>query len=75
MTRKLVFNPQQTFGTFTATGVKRWVPSMGLWGAGAGVAVAMLMSATPLFRNDVLVKIPVVGTYWEDHTPASDKPF
>lgn len=62
--------------------------------AGAGVAVVLLMSATPLFKNDVLIKIPVVreplpvlpcrttdadsyqlGSYYEDKTPASDKPF
>ncbi|KAG8987751.1 hypothetical protein FRB94_002370 [Tulasnella sp. JGI-2019a] len=55
--------------------VKRWVPSLGMWGVGAGTAVALLMSATPLFKNDVLVKIPVIGTYYEDHVPASDKPF
>ncbi|KAG8947313.1 hypothetical protein FRC04_010889 [Tulasnella sp. 424] len=56
-------------------GAQRWVPSLGLWGAGAGVAVALLMSATPLFKNDVLVKVPALGWYWEDNTPASDKPF
>lgn len=27
---------------------------------GAGTAVALLMSATPLFKNDVLIKLPVV---------------
>lgn len=29
--------------------------------AGAGAAVVLLMSATPLFKNDVLIKIPVVS--------------
>jgi len=75
MTRRLILKPSPALGAYTLTGFKRWVPSLGLWGAGAGVAVAMLMSATPLFKNDVLVKIPVLGNYYEDHTPASDKPF
>ncbi|KIO27131.1 hypothetical protein M407DRAFT_243466, partial [Tulasnella calospora MUT 4182] len=74
MARRLVLKPTAHFGGFTARGAQRWVPSLGMWGAGAGVAVALLMSATPLFKNDVLVKVPALGWYWEDNTPASDKP-
>ncbi|KAF9520149.1 hypothetical protein BS47DRAFT_1357651 [Hydnum rufescens UP504] len=54
---------------------RRWVPSLGLWGVGAGAAVAYLMSDVPLFRTDVLNKLPIVKSYFIDDTPASDKPF
>ncbi|KAH8107022.1 cytochrome b-c1 complex subunit 10 [Cristinia sonorae] len=54
---------------------RRWGLSLGLWGAGAGVAALYLLSVTPLVKREVLVKVPVLGSYWEDKTPASDKPF
>ncbi|KAG8881134.1 hypothetical protein FRB98_004541 [Tulasnella sp. 332] len=75
MVRVLKIQPQGAVPASAVHTLKRWVPSLGMWGVGAGTAVALLMSATPLFKNDVLIKIPVIGTYYEDHTPASDKPF
>ncbi|KAM5538997.1 hypothetical protein V8D89_007220 [Ganoderma adspersum] len=63
--------PQQPAVKFFRT----WTPSLGLWGAGAGVAALFLLSVTPLVKRGFLSKVPVVGGYWEDKTPASDKPF
>jgi len=54
---------------------KRWAASLGIWGIGAGTAALFLLSVTPIVRNGVLVDIPVLGSYYEDNTPASDKPF
>ncbi|KAF8604616.1 hypothetical protein BDV93DRAFT_555474 [Ceratobasidium sp. AG-I] len=72
---RLSFQPQPRVGSFTVAGVKPWVRAVGVWGAGAGAAVSLLMSVTPIFKKDVLLKVPVLSNYFEDKTPASDKPF
>ncbi|KAF8479182.1 ubiquinol-cytochrome-c reductase complex subunit-domain-containing protein [Russula ochroleuca] len=54
---------------------KRWSGSLGLWGVGAGTALVFLLSVTPKVKNTLLLKIPVLSDYYEDKTPASDKPF
>ncbi|GJE90862.1 ubiquinol-cytochrome-c reductase complex subunit 10 [Phanerochaete sordida] len=54
---------------------RRWAPSMALWGAGAGVFALYFLSVTPKVKRTFLVKVPVLGSYYEDKTPASDKPF
>ncbi|KAJ6618359.1 hypothetical protein B0H10DRAFT_2030575 [Mycena sp. CBHHK59/15] len=54
---------------------KRWTTSLGLWGLGAGSAVFLFLSVTPLVRREVLLKVPLLKNYYEDTTPASDKPF
>ncbi|KAF7295331.1 hypothetical protein MIND_01072400 [Mycena indigotica] len=54
---------------------KRWAASLGIWGVGAGAGAFLFLSVTPLVRREVLVKIPVLNWYYEDKTPASDKPF
>ncbi|KAL0947396.1 hypothetical protein HGRIS_013509 [Hohenbuehelia grisea] len=57
------------------TASRRWVGSLGIWGVGAGAAALLVLSVTPLVKREVLVKVPVLGSYYEDKTPASDKPF
>ncbi|ESK92889.1 hypothetical protein Moror_9092 [Moniliophthora roreri MCA 2997] len=59
----------------TLSVASRWAPSLGMWGAGAGAAAVLFLSVTPLFKREVLIKVPVLGNYFEDKTPASDKPF
>ncbi|KAJ7724061.1 ubiquinol-cytochrome-c reductase complex subunit-domain-containing protein [Mycena maculata] len=54
---------------------KRWASSLGFWGVGAGAGAFLFLSVTPLVRSEVLVKVPVLKAYFEDTTPASDKPF
>jgi len=54
---------------------RRWGTSMGLWGAGAGIMVLYVLSVTPLVKQGFLSKLPVIGSYWQDKIPASDKPF
>ncbi|KAF8308755.1 hypothetical protein DL93DRAFT_2170872 [Clavulina sp. PMI_390] len=55
--------------------LRRWVPALGVWGVAAGAGVTLFMSDVPVFRQDVLHKIPLLRTYFIDTTPASDKPF
>ncbi|KAG2133855.1 ubiquinol-cytochrome-c reductase complex subunit-domain-containing protein [Suillus cothurnatus] len=60
---------------FASTLVKRWGPTLGIWGVGAGTAALFLLSVTPVVKKGFLVNIPLLGSYYEDKTPASDKPF
>jgi len=46
-----------------------------MWGVGVGAAAVFLLSVTPVVKNGLLVKLPLIGNYYEDKTPASDKPF
>ncbi|KAF5358018.1 hypothetical protein D9756_001701 [Leucocoprinus leucothites] len=59
----------------TLTASKRWFTSLGIWGVTAGAGALLLLSVTPLVRREVLAKTPVLGNYYEDKTPVSDKPF
>ncbi|QRV89962.1 ubiquinol-cytochrome C reductase complex subunit [Ceratobasidium sp. AG-Ba] len=52
---------QTRLGPFTFAGARPWIRTAGVWGAGAGAAVALLMSVTPIFKKDVLLKVPVVS--------------
>ncbi|KAH6918735.1 hypothetical protein BKA70DRAFT_1248115 [Coprinopsis sp. MPI-PUGE-AT-0042] len=74
MARRLAFQNQSfleaTVGTF-----KPWARTGAVWGIGAGSAVFLLLSVTPLVRREVLQKTPGLSWYFEDKTPASDKPF
>ncbi|KZT11411.1 uncharacterized protein LAESUDRAFT_642690, partial [Laetiporus sulphureus 93-53] len=54
---------------------RRWGASLGVWGVGFGIYALYYLSVTPLMKREVLVKVPVIGSYYEDKTPASDKPF
>ncbi|KAF8590447.1 hypothetical protein K439DRAFT_1627730 [Ramaria rubella] len=55
--------------------LKRWTPSLALWGIGAGIYATYFLSVTPLVKREFLTKIPVVRSYYEDKIPAEDKPF
>ncbi|KAJ1307248.1 hypothetical protein OPQ81_001361 [Rhizoctonia solani] len=59
---RFVVQPQPRLGTFTLNSLRPWFGTVGRWGAGAGAAVTLFMSVTPIFQKDVLLKIPVVST-------------
>ncbi|KIM49274.1 hypothetical protein M413DRAFT_438452 [Hebeloma cylindrosporum] len=65
----------QTFVGANLTATKRWVTSLGIWGVGAGATALLFLSVTPLVRRELLEKTPLLGLYYKDTTPASDKPF
>ncbi|KAF8350836.1 cytochrome b-c1 complex subunit 10 [Amanita rubescens] len=71
---RLAYHPQPPLSATTMV-AKRWLPSATIWGAGAGTAVLFLLSVTPLVKREFLSKLPVLGEYYTDKTPASDKPF
>ncbi|WWC91825.1 uncharacterized protein L201_006772 [Kwoniella dendrophila CBS 6074] len=60
---------------FTPERLRGYTNTLVLWGGAAGFAVSLFLSDVPLFRKDVLIKVPVVGNYFIDKTPDSDKPF
>ncbi|WVQ77486.1 hypothetical protein IAR50_007172 [Cryptococcus sp. DSM 104548] len=66
---------QFAFAGLSTERLSKWGPSLVFWGAGAGTFVSLLLSEVPLFQKDILRKVPVVGQYWVDTTPDSDKPF
>ncbi|KDR81462.1 hypothetical protein GALMADRAFT_113790 [Galerina marginata CBS 339.88] len=70
----LIIHRQSPLGA-TVNATKRWASSLGFWGVGAGAAALLFLSVTPLVRREVLEKVPVLGPYYQDKTPASDKPF
>ncbi|WWD19733.1 hypothetical protein CI109_104197 [Kwoniella shandongensis] len=66
---------QLQFLGLTAERLSGWTPTLAVWGVTAGAAVSLFLSDVPLFRKDVLIKVPVLGNYYKDTTPDSDKPF
>lgn len=41
-------------------GLRAWAPSLALWGVGTGLTLSYLLSNTPIFQHDVLIKLPIV---------------
>ncbi|WVN87526.1 uncharacterized protein L203_102709 [Cryptococcus depauperatus CBS 7841] len=70
-TRKRQFG----FAGLTPERLRFWAPTAAIWGVAAGAAVSFLLSDVPLFQKDVLIKVPMLGTYFKDTTPESDQPF
>ncbi|ELU40103.1 QCR10 domain-containing protein [Rhizoctonia solani AG-1 IA] len=56
---RIIPQPQPRLGTFTASSFKPWVGTAGRWAFGAGAAVTLFMSVTPIFQKDILLKVPV----------------
>lgn len=50
-------------------------PTLALWGAGAGVAVAFFADSIPIYRAGVLKNLPVIGSYYDDSVDPEDTPF
>ena len=60
--------PTSTFEQFrsndsTPAAVFKWIPSLALWGGAGAGAVMLFMSSVPLFKKDVLIKLPVVSIF------------
>jgi len=71
---RVVYHPRSPVNATLASS-KPWVQSLGLWGVGAGAAALLFLSVTPLVQREFLVKVPGLSLYFEDKTPAADKPF
>ncbi|KAK0535736.1 hypothetical protein OC834_001424 [Tilletia horrida] len=66
---------QPHFSRFTAENITKWVPTFALWGGGAALGVTLFLSSVPRYKQDVLLKLPIISNYFVDKTPDSDKPF
>ncbi|KIM32487.1 hypothetical protein M408DRAFT_327035 [Serendipita vermifera MAFF 305830] len=75
-TLQVRFTPasRRPFG-LTASSLKAWNPALLFWGIGTGATLTLLLSNTPIFKKDVLIKLPVVGSIWVDDIHPEDKPF
>ncbi|OJA17428.1 hypothetical protein AZE42_04811 [Rhizopogon vesiculosus] len=56
---RLSFQPTPPTG-FASTLLKRWGPTLGIWGVGAGTAALFLLSVTPVVKKGLLVNVPMV---------------
>ncbi|GAC73075.1 hypothetical protein PANT_8d00052 [Moesziomyces antarcticus T-34] len=59
----------------TPAAVFKWAPTLALWGGAGAGAVMLFMSSVPLFKKDVLIKLPVIAPYFEDKTHPADNAF
>ncbi|KAJ3067207.1 hypothetical protein HK102_007475 [Quaeritorhiza haematococci] len=53
--------------------LKNVLPNLAVWGASAGILLVMFMEPTPIFRRDVLVKVPVAGSFWQHKLEEAEK--
>ncbi|KAE9406771.1 hypothetical protein BT96DRAFT_207428 [Gymnopus androsaceus JB14] len=60
---------------FYSSILKSWSPSLAGWSVGLGAGALLFLSVTPLVRRELLSKVPVIKSYYEDKTPDCDKPF
>ncbi|CDW94177.1 hypothetical protein [Sporisorium scitamineum] len=60
---------------FTPTAAFKWAPTLALWGGAGAGAVMLFMSSVPIFKKDVLIKLPVIAPYFEDKTHPADNAF
>ncbi|KAJ1035382.1 hypothetical protein NDA13_000799 [Ustilago tritici] len=66
---------QPHVGRFTPAAVFKWAPTLAMWGGAGAGAVMLFMSSVPLFKKDVLLKLPVIAPYFEDKTHPADNAF
>ncbi|GAA5852036.1 hypothetical protein JCM8547_000135 [Rhodosporidiobolus lusitaniae] len=70
-----VLKPRPNFAGITPSLVSKLIPNLAMWGVAGAGALVVVGSSIPLFKTDVLIKIPFIGEYYVDRTPDSDKPF
>ncbi|CAG8974480.1 hypothetical protein HYALB_00011630 [Hymenoscyphus albidus] len=49
--------------------------TLGAFGGVAGFFALYFFSDIPRVRNDIMVKIPIIGSHFRKEIPASDNPF
>ncbi|QVM09608.1 hypothetical protein D8B26_004263 [Coccidioides posadasii str. Silveira] len=45
------------------------------FGVAAGIFAVFFLGDVPRVREDILMNIPVIGSYWERHIAPEDNPF
>ncbi|OHF00480.1 hypothetical protein CORC01_04230 [Colletotrichum orchidophilum] len=64
------------FGGWTIPSAIKFATRAGGFGAAAGIAALFYTSGIPRIQNDILIKIPIIGSkFAKEELPASDNPF
>ncbi|KAK2865123.1 hypothetical protein FQN49_003891 [Arthroderma sp. PD_2] len=73
------FAPKYTvplkFGGLTLTQGMRFMPIATTFGVAAGIFGVFFLGDVPRIREDILLNIPVIGSYWEKRIAPEDNPF
>ncbi|KAG7529502.1 hypothetical protein FFLO_05609 [Filobasidium floriforme] len=75
MNSSLRFKNPVRLGHITPEKIRKFQPTLMFWGAGAAGAVGLFLSSIPIFKHDILHKVPIINLYFQDNTPDCDKPF
>ncbi|KAM5483096.1 hypothetical protein McanCB56680_003154 [Microsporum canis] len=53
----------------------RFMPMAATFGAATGIFAVFFLGDTPRIREDILMNIPLIGSYWERSIAPEDNPF
>ncbi|KAM5454997.1 hypothetical protein McanCB49686_003913 [Microsporum canis] len=51
------------------------MPMAATFGAATGIFAVFFLGDTPRIREDILMNIPLIGSYWERSIAPEDNPF
>ncbi|EFR00049.1 hypothetical protein MGYG_03055 [Nannizzia gypsea CBS 118893] len=60
---------------FTVTQGMRMMPMAAALGTATGIFAVFFLGDTPRVREDILMNIPLIGSYWERSIAPEDNPF
>ncbi|KAK0121490.1 hypothetical protein ONS95_009784 [Cadophora gregata] len=66
---------QKNFHGWTFKHATRLGMTLGAFGGVAGVFAIFFFAEVPKVRNDIMVKVPIIGQHFVKEIPASDNPF
>ncbi|TVY31437.1 hypothetical protein LOCC1_G008686, partial [Lachnellula occidentalis] len=66
---------QPNLNGITLKSATRLGMTLGAFGGVAGVFALFFFSDIPKVRNDIMIKLPVIGDHFVKEIPASDNPF
>ncbi|EZF23841.1 hypothetical protein H112_03545 [Trichophyton rubrum D6] len=73
------FAPKYTVPTkiagLTTTQVMRLMPMATTMGAATGIFAIFFLGDVPRIREDILMNIPIIGSYWDRLIAPEDNPF
>ncbi|KAG4420562.1 hypothetical protein IFR04_006269 [Cadophora malorum] len=69
------YNTQRNFHGWTLKHATRLGMTLGAFGGVAGVFAVFFFAEVPKVRNDIMVKVPIIGQHFIKEIPASDNPF
>ena len=62
---KTSINTPQRLGHITPEKLRKFQPTLIYWGAGAAGAVGLFLSSVPIFKHDILHKVPIINLYFK----------